>query len=110
MTVKKVTVAGRRTQTARVLKARLPVAVTLDDVDITAWKPQRRGKAGLARTFQHGHAFRELTVRENVEVAALGVGAAPAEARRRCDALVDLLGIAHHQHGLGLHAPYLRRS
>ncbi|HEY6054981.1 MAG TPA: ATP-binding cassette domain-containing protein, partial [Gaiellaceae bacterium] len=49
--------------------------VELEGRDVTRWPPQRRGRAGLARTFQHGHAFRALTVRENVEVAALGVGA-----------------------------------
>ena len=49
--------------------------VELAERDVTRWSPQRRGRAGLARTFQHGHAFKALTVRENVEVAALGVGA-----------------------------------
>ena len=34
------------------------------------------GATGLARTFQHGHLFGGLGARENVEVAALGVGRA----------------------------------
>jgi branched-chain amino acid transport system ATP-binding protein len=67
--------------------------VELEGRDVTRWKPNRRGRAGLARTFQHGHAFRALSVRENVEVAALGVGAGPAEARRRAEALLALLGL-----------------
>jgi branched-chain amino acid transport system ATP-binding protein len=62
--------------------------------EITRWPPHRRGRAGLARTFQHGRLFRGLTVRENVEVSALGVGVAPAEARRRAERLLDLLGLA----------------
>lgn len=68
--------------------------VSLDGRDITAWKPHRRGRAGLARTFQASHAFGGLSVRENVEVAALGVGAGPAEARRRAAAVLELLGLA----------------
>ena len=52
------------------------------------------GRAGLARTFQHSHSFGNLSVRENVEVSALGVGAAPRDARRRATQLLDLLGIA----------------
>ena len=32
--------------------------VELEDRDVTRWSPQRLGRAGLARTFQHGHAFR----------------------------------------------------
>ncbi len=52
--------------------------VELEERDVTRWSPQRRGRAGLARTFQHGHAFKGLTVRENVEVAALGVARALA--------------------------------
>jgi branched-chain amino acid transport system ATP-binding protein len=69
-------------------------AVELDDRDITSWSPHRRGRAGLARTFQHSHAFDSLSVRENVEVAALGTGASSREARRRADTLLELLGLA----------------
>jgi branched-chain amino acid transport system ATP-binding protein len=68
--------------------------IELEGREITRWPPQRRGRAGLARTFQHGHAFRGLTVRENVEVAALGVGASARDARRRAAALLDALGLA----------------
>ena len=71
-------------------------SVLLDGVDITTWPAQRRVRAGLARTFQHGHAFPALTARENVEVAALGAGASARTARRRADELLDLLGIAAH--------------
>jgi branched-chain amino acid transport system ATP-binding protein len=68
--------------------------VELEGREITRWPPQKRGRAGLARTFQHGHAFRGLSVRENVEVAALGVGASAREARRRAGALLDALGLS----------------
>jgi branched-chain amino acid transport system ATP-binding protein len=68
--------------------------VDLDDDEITRWAPARRGRAGLARTFQHSRSFRSLSVRENVEVAALGVGARSSTARRRAAALLELLGLA----------------
>jgi branched-chain amino acid transport system ATP-binding protein len=68
-------------------------SVELEGREITSWTPHRRGRAGLARTFQHSHSFGSLSVRENVEVAALGVGARPREARRRATELLDLLGI-----------------
>jgi branched-chain amino acid transport system ATP-binding protein len=61
--------------------------------DVTRWRPNRRGRAGLARTFQHSRSFRGLSVRENVEVAALGVRVRPHEARRRADRLLDLLAL-----------------
>jgi branched-chain amino acid transport system ATP-binding protein len=69
-------------------------AVELEGRDVTRWTPHRRGRHGLARTFQHSHAFRSLSVRENVEVAALGVRAGGREARRRADALLERLGLA----------------
>ena len=72
--------------------------VELDGKDITRWSPQRRGRAGLARTFQHSRSFGGLSVRENVEVAALGVGAGPRVARRRADELLELLGLASREH------------
>ena len=68
--------------------------VELEGRDITSWKPHRRGRAGLARTFQHSHSFGSLSVRENVEVSALGAGAKPRDARQRATELLDLLGIA----------------
>jgi len=67
--------------------------VELDGQDVTRWPPHRRGRRGLARTFQHSHAFPGLTVRENVEVAALGVGTSPRAAARRADGLLAQLGL-----------------
>jgi len=69
-------------------------AVELAEREITGWSSHRRARAGVARTFQHSRSFRGLSVRENVEVAALGVGAGPREARRRADGLLELLGLA----------------
>jgi branched-chain amino acid transport system ATP-binding protein len=68
--------------------------VTLDDDEITRWAPARRGRAGLARTFQHSRSFRGLSVRENVEVAALGVGTRARAARVQAARLLELLGLA----------------
>jgi branched-chain amino acid transport system ATP-binding protein len=65
--------------------------VELEGRDVTRWRPDRRGRAGLSRTFQHSRSFRGLSVRENIEVAALGVGAGPREARRRADGLLESL-------------------
>jgi branched-chain amino acid transport system ATP-binding protein len=70
--------------------------VELAGQDVTRWSPHRRGRKGLARTFQHAHAFRDLTVRENVEVSALGVGAVPREATQRADALLERLGLVRY--------------
>jgi branched-chain amino acid transport system ATP-binding protein len=67
--------------------------VELAGQDVTRWSPHRRGRKGLARTFQHSHAFRGLSVRENVEVSALGVGAVPREATRRATVLLERLGL-----------------
>ena len=68
-------------------------AVELAGEDITSWQPHRRARAGLARTYQHSRLFKGLSARENVEVAALGVGAGPKEARQRADELLEMLGL-----------------
>jgi branched-chain amino acid transport system ATP-binding protein len=68
--------------------------VELEGREVTRWSPHRRGRAGLARTFQHSRSFGSLSVRENVEVAALGAGARTREARRRAVELLGLLGLA----------------
>jgi branched-chain amino acid transport system ATP-binding protein len=73
-------------------------SVDLSGSDVTSWSPHRRGRAGLARTFQHSRSFARLSVRENVEVAALGSGAGPREARRRADALLGLVSLDAREH------------
>ena len=70
--------------------------IELEGRDVTRWRPHRRGRAGLSRTFQHSRSFRGLTVRENVEVAALGVGASPREARRRAGQLLESLHLGSY--------------
>jgi branched-chain amino acid transport system ATP-binding protein len=67
--------------------------VELSGSEVTSWSPHRRGRAGLARTFQHSRSFAGLSVRENVEVAALGSGAGSREARRRTTTLLELVGL-----------------
>jgi branched-chain amino acid transport system ATP-binding protein len=68
-------------------------SVVLCGREITSWSAHRRARHGLARTFQHSHAFRSLTVRENIEVAALGVGQSPRAARQKTDELLGTLGL-----------------
>lgn len=68
-------------------------SVELDGKAITSWSAHRRGRSGLARTFQHSHAFRQLSVRENIEVAALGVGSSPRRARATASEILGLLGL-----------------
>jgi branched-chain amino acid transport system ATP-binding protein len=70
--------------------------VILEERDVTRWSAHRRGRHGLSRTFQHSHAFRGLTVRENVEVSALGVGASGRAAASRASELLALLGLADY--------------
>jgi branched-chain amino acid transport system ATP-binding protein len=68
-------------------------AVELGGADVTRWNAGRRARAGLARTFQHSRSFPGLSVRENVEVAALGIGTGPREAARRARGLLELLAL-----------------
>jgi branched-chain amino acid transport system ATP-binding protein len=70
--------------------------VLFEGRDVTRWRASRRGRNGLARTFQHSHAFRGLTVRENVEVSALGAGMSPRKAALRAGELLALLGLDAH--------------
>ncbi len=57
--------------------------ITLDGSSITSWRPHRRAKAGIGRTFQGLELFDEFTIEENLLI--------PAEAGRRWSALRDLV-------------------
>jgi branched-chain amino acid transport system ATP-binding protein len=72
--------------------------IELDGREITGWSPHRLARAGLARTFQHSRSFGSLSVRENIEVAAMGVGTSPRAARTRAHELLGLLGLELYQH------------
>jgi branched-chain amino acid transport system ATP-binding protein len=70
--------------------------VELGGRDITRWRPHRRGRQGLARTFQHSRSFRGLSLRENFEVSALGAGLGPSAARRRAAVLLEQLQLTRY--------------
>lgn len=65
--------------------------VVLGGGDITRVRPDARAGVGLARTFQAVRLFNRMTVRENIEVGALAVGAGRREARRRTVEQLELL-------------------
>jgi branched-chain amino acid transport system ATP-binding protein len=74
--------------------------VLMDGTEITGWPPHRRGRAGMARTFQRLELFTGLTVYDNLlaaweaskpgAVVGRGRGAGPAEV----GAVIDQLGLA----------------
>ena len=80
--------------------------ISLDGQDVTRWGPARRARAGLARTFQQGRVFGELSVRENIELGALGVRASAAEARRRADELLAAMELTEHARLLAGELPH----
>ncbi|MCL2491824.1 MAG: ABC transporter ATP-binding protein [Coriobacteriia bacterium] len=68
--------------------------VIIDGVDISAYPAHKIARAGLARTYQTIRLFKELTVRENVEVGAVGMGISRRNAAVTADRLLEELGIA----------------
>jgi len=76
--------------------------VRLNGLDVTAWPPHRLVAAGLARTFQITQVFGDLTVVENVALAArshsgMNLRMWPrlaGEAQDRAYAVLDMLGLA----------------
>jgi branched-chain amino acid transport system ATP-binding protein len=67
--------------------------VLLGDRDITGLASHRIGRAGIARTFQLVRLFHDLTVLENVEVAAVASGESRRRARARALVLLEELGV-----------------
>jgi branched-chain amino acid transport system ATP-binding protein len=68
--------------------------VFVDGLEITNKKPHHIAHAGLARTFQTIRLFRELSVLENVEVAAVSMGLARGAARKRAEEVLEEIGIS----------------
>jgi len=68
--------------------------VFVDGAEITNRKSYQIAHAGLARTFQTLRLFRELTVLENVEVAAVSMGLSRRAARVRATEVLEEIGIS----------------
>jgi branched-chain amino acid transport system permease protein len=63
--------------------------VVLAGMDVTGREPHVLGRMGLARTFQAVRLFRDMTVLENLEVAAVGAGLTRKEAVLRSDGILE---------------------
>jgi branched-chain amino acid transport system ATP-binding protein len=68
--------------------------VSLGDLDTGGWSPARFRKSGIARTFQAGRLFKEMTVLENVEAAAVALGLKRAQATTHAMAVLGWMGVA----------------
>jgi ABC-type branched-subunit amino acid transport system ATPase component len=70
-------------------------SVVLADKEITRLTTNRRIRAGLGRTFQHGRTFPRLSVLENVMVgAAIDSGLSEAALRFKAMDIIDQMGLA----------------
>ncbi|CAN5120237.1 ABC transporter ATP-binding protein [soil metagenome] len=68
--------------------------VKRDGAEITGQKPHRIRRAGIARSFQSGRLFRDLTVIDNLEVTGVGLGLARREAGKEAEKMLEWMGIA----------------
>ena len=68
--------------------------VLLDGRRIDGERPDRICRAGVGRTFQLVKPFAGLSVLDNVVVGALNASRSVAEARRRADEVLELIGLA----------------
>ncbi len=86
-----------KTTLINVVTGLLPVSsgkITAGDVDITGLPAFRIARAGIARTFQTIRLFRELTVLENVQVAAVSMGLSRQAARLRAESVLEELALS----------------
>lgn len=80
--------------------------VYVDGEQVSGRKAHRVARAGIARTFQTIRLFHELTVRENVEVASVGMGHSRRKAVRVADQLLGELGLEEFAETLGSEIPF----
>jgi branched-chain amino acid transport system ATP-binding protein len=88
-----------KTTTINVITGLLSITsgeVYMGSTRLTGQLPHRIARQGLARTFQVVRLFREFTVRENIEVAAIaGAGVDRRTASTITEETMDRVGIAH---------------
>ncbi|MEO1016650.1 MAG: ABC transporter ATP-binding protein [Pseudomonadota bacterium] len=80
-----------KTTLVNAITGQVPLAsgrVTLGDLDVTARPPREIARAGIARTFQIGRHFNNLTVLENVATGALARDARLGPAKEKARSLL----------------------
>jgi ABC-type branched-subunit amino acid transport system ATPase component len=98
-----------KTTLINVISGLLPATsgkVSVRGADITNLAAYKIARNGIARTFQTIRLFRQLTVMENAEVAALGVGATRREARQRAVAALAEMSLEPYADSLAGTLPY----
>jgi branched-chain amino acid transport system ATP-binding protein len=83
--------------------------ITLLDKDITALPAFKRTRLGFGRTFQTERPFEELTVLENVLVAAFLTAKRLSEAERLAMSILEQVGLADRAHQPALDLNLARR-
>jgi len=67
--------------------------VTFDGAAIGGTPPHRIRHLGIARTFQSGRLFSDLSVVDNLEVTGVGLGLSRRKASAKADEMLDWMGI-----------------
>jgi branched-chain amino acid transport system ATP-binding protein len=68
--------------------------IVLGGQDTSGWPAARFRRHGVARTFQAGRLFKDMTVLENVEVTGAGLGLSLRGAREHALAMLGWIGLA----------------
>ena len=98
-----------KTTLVNAITGQVPLAageVVMDGRRLTGLPPRRVALAGISRSFQIVRLFNAMTVRENVESAALAQGASLAAARQRATALLAEFDLARRADTLGAELNY----
>ncbi|MFO0992670.1 MAG: ABC transporter ATP-binding protein [Hyphomicrobiales bacterium] len=80
--------------------------VILDGEKLGRLPPHQIRRRGVARTFQSGRLFSDLTVLDNLEVTGVGLGLARRDAAARAEAMLEWIGIAQLAERAGGGLPY----
>lgn len=80
--------------------------VHVDGQETTGRPAHRVARAGISRTFQTIRLFGELSVLENVEVAAVSMGESRRKAKARAVQLLEDFGLSEYAETMGSEIPF----